>query len=159
MLIISMKPLLGRQLAWTAKAVRAELEARLVEAGGSFSTYVALRSAVEARDEGGLSQRELAERMGVEGPTLVRHLDRLEKDALIERRRDERDRRITRIAVTPAGLDLFELLRKAADALDDEIHALLGSKDYDMMVGTLERLRGHMSLLAGERKNHAHATL
>jgi len=30
--------------------------------------------------------------MGVEAPTMVRHLDRLEKEGLIERRRDIRDR-------------------------------------------------------------------
>ena len=94
---------LGRQLAATAKATRAEFDTRLGEAGGSLTTFIVLRLASEAPGGLELSQRQLADRMGVEAPTMVRHLDRLEREGLIERRRDARDRRVTRITVTPAG--------------------------------------------------------
>src|SRR3979490_1863920 len=77
-----------------------------------------------------LSQRQLAERMGVEAPTMVRHLDRLEKEGLIQRRRDARDRRVTRITVTPAGNRRLGVLREVADAMDAEILTLLGADTY-----------------------------
>src|SRR5437762_1148271 len=83
----SCPPTLGRQLAMAAKATRAEFDARLAEVGGSLTAFIVLRLADEAPGGLELSQRQLAERMGVEAPTMVRHLDRLEKECLIERRR------------------------------------------------------------------------
>ncbi len=150
---------LGRQLAWTSKATRAEFDARLSEVGGSLTTFIVLRLADEAPGGLELSQRELAGRMGVEGPTMVRHLDRLEKEGLIQRRRDTNDRRVTRITVTPAGSVLLGALREVADAMDEEIETLLGPETYVAIAAALERLREHMTRLAGERKANAHATL
>src|SRR5258708_20256615 len=95
------RPPLGRQLALTAKATRAEFDHRLGEVGGSLTAFVVLRLAAEAPGGLELSQRQLAERMGVEGPTMVRHLYRLEGEGLIQPNRDPRHRRRTRITVTP----------------------------------------------------------
>ena len=145
-----------------AKATRAELDARLAEAGGSLSMYLVLRHAAEAAacSAGSeLSQRELAGHMGIEGPTMVRHLDRLEGEGLIERRRDPRDRRVTRITVTPAGGRVLADLEAVAAAMDTEIGALLGEDEYRTAFATLARLQSHMLALAAERKAHAHATL
>lgn len=150
---------LGRQLASASKATRAEFDHRLGEVGGSLTTFIVLRLADEAGGGLELSQRELAERMGVEAPTMVRHLDRLEKEGLIERRRDPRDRRVARINVTPAGVQRLAVLRDVADAMDAEILKVLGTGTYDALARALERLQGHMTQLAGERKAHAHAVL
>jgi MarR family transcriptional regulator for hemolysin len=140
-----------------AKATRAEFDARLAEVGGSLTAFVVLRLADEAPGGLELSQRQLAERMGVEAPTMVRHLDRLEKEGLIERRRDAWDRRVTRITVTPAGSRRLGVLRKVADAMDVEILTLLGPETYRVLGSALDRLQEHMTQLAGERKAHAHA--
>jgi MarR family transcriptional regulator for hemolysin len=140
-----------------AKATRAEFDARLAEVGGSLTAFVVLRLADEAPGGLELSQRQLAERMGVEAPTMVRHLDRLEKEGLIERRRDARDRRVTRITVTPAGSRRLGVLRKVADAMDVEILTLLGPETYRVLGSALDRLQEHMTQLAGERKADAHA--
>jgi MarR family transcriptional regulator for hemolysin len=150
-------PTLGRQLAATAKATRAEFDARLGEVGGSLTAFIVLRLASEAPGGLELSQRQLAERMGVEAPTMVRHLDRLEREGLIERRRDARDRRVTRITVTPAGSRRLGVLRKVADAMDVEVLTLLGPETYRVLASALDRLQEHMTRLAGERKAHAHA--
>ncbi|GAC1374908.1 MAG: MarR family transcriptional regulator [Actinomycetota bacterium] len=151
-----MNRLLGRQLAMAHKAVHAEVDARLIEAGGSLSTWIVLRSAEESAGGGGLSQRALAERMGVEGPTLVRHLDRLEKAGLIERRPDLRDRRVTRIGVTPSGQALLKELAAVAEGVDGEIQAVIGPNDYDVVMGALEAVRAHMACQAAERRTHGH---
>jgi MarR family transcriptional regulator for hemolysin len=155
----SRAPTLGRQLAAASKATRAEFDARLAEVGGSLTTFVVLRLADEAPGGLELSQRELAERMGVEAPTMVRHLDRLEKEGLIVRRRDARDRRVTRITVTPAGCGLLARLREVADAMDAEIHTLLGTERFAAIASTLGVLHDHMVQLAGERKAHANANI
>jgi MarR family transcriptional regulator, transcriptional regulator for hemolysin len=142
-----------------AKATRAEFDARLAEVGGSLTAFIVLRLADEAPGGLELSQRQLAERMGVEVPTMVRHLDRLEREGLIERRRDARDRRVTRITVTPAGSRRLGVLRRVADAMDAEILSLLGPETYRALASTLDRLQEHMTQLSGERKSHAHAVL
>ena len=67
-----------------------ELDRRLHEHGASLWNWVLLR---EAANADGASQRELAELMRIEPPTLVRHLDKLADDGLVERRPDPDDRR------------------------------------------------------------------
>jgi MarR family transcriptional regulator for hemolysin len=139
-------------VAITHKAMSGELDRRLAAAGGSLSTWIVLREALE----GDLSQRELAERMGIEGPTLVRHLDRLEAGGLIERRRDTQDRRVIRIMVTPAGRDMVHALLGVAESTEGEIRALFTDKEYDVLTRALERLHEHMTCAAERRKAGAH---
>ncbi len=70
-----MEPPLGRRLFLGHRAVSDVLDARLREHGASLWNWVLLREAVAAD---GASQRELAQRMRIEPPTLVRHLDKLD---------------------------------------------------------------------------------
>ena len=139
----------GRWLALAHKAVRAEFDARLIEAGGSLSTYLVLRA---VGDEPPPSQRELADAVGIEGPTLVRHLDRLADDGLIERRRDGGDRRITRIHLTPAGVALLDRLTAVAGANEAEITALLRPADLAALRRALHALHDHYRHLGEARR-------
>jgi MarR family transcriptional regulator for hemolysin len=50
-----------------------------------------------------LTQGELARLISIEGPTMVRMLDTLAQDGLIERRQSEVDRRVTTNRITPKG--------------------------------------------------------
>ena len=49
----------------------------------------------------GMTQRELADKVGIETPTLVVMIDKLEKEHLVKRQNDKQDRRIKRIFITP----------------------------------------------------------
>lgn len=51
---------------------------------------------------------ELAAAGAVRTGTVTQHADRLTRAGLIERQRDEQDRRIVRLRLTPAGLDLVD---------------------------------------------------
>ena len=139
----------GRWLALTHKVVHAEVDARMAEAGGSLSTWLVLRA---ARHDPAPSQRELADAVGIEGPTLVRHLDRLAEDGLVERRRDDDDRRITRIHLTPAGAALLERLTGVAAANDAEITALVPPTDLAALRRTLHLLHDRYRELADARR-------
>ena len=55
-----------------------------------------------------LTQGELARLIGVEGPTMVRMLDLLAQDGLIERRQSDTDRRVTINRITPQGMDVID---------------------------------------------------
>src|SRR5436190_12436835 len=54
----------------------------------------------------GVRQKELATALSIEGPSLVRVLDNLERRGFIERREDESDRRARGIHLTRAGREL-----------------------------------------------------
>lgn len=54
-------------------------------------------------EQEGLSQRELADRLFKDKPTITRMLEKLEQRGLIRRQPDGHDRRVFRIFLTPAG--------------------------------------------------------
>ncbi len=59
----------------------------------------------------GLSQSELAAALHVSRPTVTAMLQKMESAGTIERRPDERDQRVTRLFLTPAGRDLAARMR------------------------------------------------
>jgi MarR family transcriptional regulator for hemolysin len=137
----------GRELALVAKTLRARFEARLAEAGASFPAWAVLSRAIA---EEGLSQRELAERIGIEGATLTKHLDRLEADGLITRQRDSADRRIVRVSPTSAALRLHRRMAAVAAGLNEDLVAGLSPEE----VGCLRRLLAQ--LMINLEESHAH---
>jgi len=48
----------------------------------------------------GLTQKEIADKLGLEGPTIIPIIDKLEKDGFVFRQVDKTDRRINRIFLT-----------------------------------------------------------
>ena len=68
-----------------------------------------------------LTQSELAKEISIEGPTLVRMLDVLAKEGLIERKQSEIDRRVTTNAITPAGRAAIDQIMGVTNALRAEI--------------------------------------
>lgn len=62
-----------------------------------------------------VSQRELARRCGVAPSTLNHTVDHLARSGWVERRRDTRDRRLLRLALTEAGRRHLWRVREAAD--------------------------------------------
>ena len=68
-----------------------------------------------------LTQGELAKLISVEGPTLVRMLEVLAKEGLIERRQSEIDRRVTTNAITPQGRAAIDEIMAVTNALRAEV--------------------------------------
>jgi DNA-binding MarR family transcriptional regulator len=137
-----MEPPLGRRLYLGQRAVHDTLDARMGQRGASLWNWILLRTAAENE---GCSQREVAERMHIEPPTLVRHLDKLAHDGLVERRRDDRDRRIARVYLTAAGRRRLQELHGIAQELDGELRALLSAREVDVLGRTLMRIHDHFT--------------
>jgi len=81
-----------------------------------WSTMVYLQRGGE-----GLTQRELARLMAIENPTLVRLLDGLEEQGLIECRLCKLDRRARRLYLTNAGERFMSELNERANVLREEM--------------------------------------
>jgi MarR family transcriptional regulator, transcriptional regulator for hemolysin len=146
----AMEPPLGRRLYLAHRAQHDFLDARMQAHGASLWNWVLLRAAAEGD---GASQRELAERMMIEPPTLVRHLDKLVEEGLVERRRDEHDRRITRVSLTEPGRQRLEELHGVAMETDAELRTLLSPREVEVLGAAL--LRIHELLPTLNQKEHA----
>jgi MarR family transcriptional regulator, transcriptional regulator for hemolysin len=144
----------GRTLALAHKAVHECIDERMAEHGASLATWLVLHHAVEEPD---LSQSHLAARLVIEAPTLVRHLDKLEADGLLERKRDAHDRRVVRVRVTDSGRAAETRLRVIADEMNAELRAALGA-DHEIVQRALERIREFAVASLAERKSHATAS-
>jgi MarR family transcriptional regulator, transcriptional regulator for hemolysin len=135
---------LGRQLALTGKVVSERFDDYLSQRCASLPMWILLR---QLENEDALSQRELAARMGIEAPTLVRHLDRMEAEGLVTRRRDDRDRRIVRVSLTDAGRCRHDELKHVAADLDARLRSLFSDRELAIVRRALDRIRDFMSTL------------
>ncbi|AYF90804.1 MarR family transcriptional regulator [Pseudomonas sp. JS3066] len=78
---------------------------------------------------GGVRQVQLAQAIGIEGPSLVRLLDQLCNAGLIERQEDASDRRAKTLSVTSAGRELSERLENELILLRRQALAQLSPAD------------------------------
>ena len=114
------RPPVGMNLARTSKAVAQAFDAAMAEAGGTLPVWLTLLS-VKSKELA--NQRELAGMIGIQGATLTHHLNAMEAQGLLTRRRDPENRRVHQVALTEAGEALFEKLRNAALAFDKRLRA------------------------------------
>jgi MarR family transcriptional regulator for hemolysin len=127
----------GPHLHIAAKSARMLLERHLTQAGASFGTWKVLAMLDSA---GSMVQRVLAASLGIEGPTLTRHLDRLEELGLIRRDRDGADRRYALVELTPAGRTLCHELDTIARAANDELLSGFSYDEIAQLKSMLQRL-------------------
>lgn len=104
---------------------RARLDERLRHTGLTQARWLALFQ-ISRRDGAKLTQRELAEILGIEGPTLVRILDGLEGQGLIERCPVANDRRAKTVQLTEAAKPLIVEIERIAGDLRRELLGRFG---------------------------------
>ncbi len=104
-------------------------------------------------EEEGLTQTQLAQRLYIESPTLVRTLDRLEEAGLIERRRVPSDRRAFHIFLTPKGHDLKDILMQKGNEVHDIAVKGLEEKEIELLKDLLYQLWRNLEDGAKEAKN------
>ena len=129
---------IGIQVARTAKVVGKAFDDVLVEAGGSLPVWLVLVSLKAGRPG---MQRDLATSVGVEGPTLTHHLNKMEAAGLVQRTREPQNRRIHRVELTAAGDALFHRLRRAVTAFDARLRKGITEAEITVLGDLLTRLR------------------
>ncbi|NMT62860.1 transcriptional regulator SlyA [Marinobacter orientalis] len=114
------------------------LDERLKDLGvtqARWTTMVYLQKGGE-----GLTQRELARLMAIENPTLVRLLDSLEQQGLIERRPCPKDRRARRLHLTPDGTEFMNVLTERAAKLREEMLEGISDEEIDIAVKVFHKI-------------------
>jgi MarR family transcriptional regulator for hemolysin len=90
----------GLLLSQTAKRLSRAFDDGLAAVGGSLPRWLILVSLIR---QGKISHGDLAQRIGVQGPTLTHHLDAMAEQGLILRERLPDNRRVQMASLTPAG--------------------------------------------------------
>jgi MarR family transcriptional regulator for hemolysin len=124
----------------TSRSWRQAVDRRLKYLGVSQASWMTIAIAAKARSP--LSQSELADKLGVEGATMVAMLDRLVKAGLVMREASSTDRRVKRVILTPAGAKIYEKVKAEAVALRKELLADTDQKKLLIATELLEGLQG-----------------
>jgi MarR family transcriptional regulator for hemolysin len=124
----------------TSRAWRQALDRRLKYLGVSQASWMTIAVAAKARLP--LSQSELADRLAVEGATMVAMVDRLVKAGLVIRELSTTDRRVKRVVLTEAGNLLYDKVREEAAAFRKELLADIDPKKLLIATELLEGLQG-----------------
>lgn len=132
---------IGLQLTRTAKAVGRAFDDALGEVGGTLPTWLILVS-LKGQQHG--AQRDIAAAVGVEGPTLTHHLNRLENQGLVRRSRDPDNRRVQRVVLTEAGEAAFFRMLGAVQAFNRRLQAGLSERQLTALERALGRLRDNV---------------
>ncbi len=101
-------------------------------------------------EEEGLTQTELANRLYIESPTLVRTLDRLEAAEIIERRRSPKDRRAYHIFLTPKGKKYRDLVDQVGFEIHREATRGLTKKQAQSLKSSLFKIWNNLEEIAEE---------
>jgi MarR family transcriptional regulator for hemolysin len=141
----------GLLLFGTARAWRTKLDQRLRPLGlsqGKWRTLIHL-------SQGGnkLTQKEIAERMGIEEPTLAGLLNRLQDDGWIERRESPSDRRCKTIHLQRGSKPVLEKIFNTAHGLRHELIEDVPADDLEACIRVLTQIRKKAEAPAVATKN------
>ncbi len=128
-------------LTSVSRAVKTHLESRLlahgVHAGQQFILECLWR-------EDGLTPGELAQRIGVETPTVTRAAQRMEVTGLVRRIPDPDDARLVRVYLTERGREVQTRLPALLRAATEEVLAGLGQEERAELIRLLKRVQKNL---------------
>jgi MarR family transcriptional regulator for hemolysin len=129
---------IGVQLVQLGRRWRRVLDEELSGYGLTDATWRPLFHLGRLGD--GIRQTALAEALGIQGPSLVRLLDNLERDGLIVRREDRGDRRAKSLAMTDIGRRVYAKVQAVTEQVADRL--LAGAEAADL--AAVARLFAHL---------------
>lgn len=95
----------------------------------------------------GTRQKDLAESLGIKGPSIVRLLDTLLGKGLIRRLEDGSDRRAKLLYLSSEGRLLVERIQKKVISLENELLSALNDGEFSQMAEFTERLESNVNSL------------
>ncbi|GAB2787190.1 MarR family transcriptional regulator [Halomonas shantousis] len=136
------REIFGQMLGQVARLWRAEIDQRLAPYGLTESRWRILLQLSRAQEA--VTQTTLARAINVQGPTLVRSLDWLASQGLIERRATSGDRRVKTVHLTPKATPVLERIQSVASKVRGEILAGIAADDLQTCLNVFERIVGRL---------------
>lgn len=124
-------------LAQASHRISAEFHRQVAAIGLTVTEWRVLSSLSDGEGE---TVGRLAFLTMTKQPTLSKLLQRLERDGLVQRKREEDDRRQTRVVLTPRGQELASELCARALAHQKEVLAPLNSSQSEALLDALQVL-------------------
>ena len=134
--------LLGRVIGEASRAWRYEMNRALKPLGLNLSMRLVLLQL--QRNPEGLMQADLARNLGIEGPTLVRLLDKLEQKGWIARVASAEDRRRKYTVLTPAAAGQVRIIEQLSDRLREKMMAGLDIEQLQQCAQVMTRIRNNL---------------
>lgn len=94
----------------------------------------------------GSTQKELANKIGIEGPTLVPMIDKMEKQGLLKRKTDSTDRRVNRIFLTSRADSLWESMTECALKIRKSSTKNIPESDIQTTLDTLRKISKNLTI-------------
>ena len=136
---------IGRLIARLARIWRRESDQALSDHGLSYATAIPLL--VLSRQGENVRQGVLADELGIEGPSLVRLIDLLQAEGLVERREDPTDRRAKTLHLTKAGEAKVEETNRVLRRVRASLLKDIGPDELAITFETLQRIERRASRL------------
>ena len=143
----------GPLLHGTAHAWRLKLDERLKPMGLSQAKWRTLMHLSVA--SGPLTQAEIASHLGIEEPTLVTLLHRLEGDRWVVRKSAAHDRRCKTVHLAPRAQRVIEQIDAAAFQLRHELLDEVPAAELRVCMRVLDRIRQKAEKASGNGKQSA----
>ena len=136
---------IGRLITRLARIWRRLSDQALSDHGLSYATAIPLL--VLSRHGENVRQGVLADELGIEGPSLVRLIDLLQSEGLVERREDPTDRRAKTLHLTAAGDAKVEETNRVLRRVRASLLKDIGAEELAITFETLQRIEQRASRL------------
>lgn len=132
------RQIFGQLVTRVARYWRRAIDQALAERGLSQATAMPLL--VLSRLGGDRRQGEIADELGLEGPSLVRVVDMLLAEGLVARREDPTDRRAKLLSLTPRGQAQVDEIEDAILTLRARFFSEVSDEELAVMVRGLAKV-------------------
>lgn len=132
----------GYLLNRSAQILRERLADALTPLSLSFQEYVVLRMVEMEVSE---TQQGVGRRTGIDRTSMVDIVDRLEERELVDRVKDEKDRRRLKLLLTPRGRKTLAHAKRIAEKEHKAFLEPLSQEEWAMVRGCLVKLIGENS--------------
>jgi MarR family transcriptional regulator for hemolysin len=96
--------------------------------------------------QSGPTQRELADKIGVESPTLVPIIDKMEQDGYVKRKLDSKDRRIKRIYSTAKADSMWDSMMECAAQIRKTAIQDLSESEIKSALGVVKKMTENLAV-------------
>ncbi len=129
--------IIGQLIHQTARIWRHKLDQRLRPLGLSQAKW----RTIAFLADGHLTQCELAERLGIEEPTLARSLASMENEGWIKRQNARHDRRCKTVHLERKSSSLLQRIEQTARSLRHELVETIPARDLQTCMRVLSEIR------------------
>ncbi|HEX3952889.1 MAG TPA: MarR family transcriptional regulator [Stellaceae bacterium] len=142
---VTLQPSVGAALHDVARLMKRRFERRARQTGLSITRQQARALLYVARNEG-LSQAAVASGLDIEPIALVRLLDRLHEEGLVDRHSHPTDRRVRTLWLTAAAWEVLDHVLAINREVREEACAGLSPSDREILMRTLYHMKANLDL-------------